>query len=228
MGTSGRRRNTDRRHYRLRAGCARRHRVRRIARGGSRGGRGRILRHGREHQGGERYLCAGAWPDRRNQRADRRGSWPDQPRCAGGGLVLAHGTGRWFRFRVADGRGSLSGSAGDVVMDALAEFSQLACAGGFADRHIGPGPGDIADMLRVVGAASLDELASRTVPGAIRLGEALNLPPPIDEAGLLAELRGIASRNEVRKSLIGCGYHGTHTPPVIQRNILENPGWYTP
>ena len=112
-------------------------------------------------------------------------------------------------------------------MDALAEFSKLADAGAFASRHIGPRRGDIDDMLRVVGATSLEDLASRTVPGAIRLGAALNLPPPIDEAGLLAELRAIAGRNEIKKSLIGCGYHGTHTPPVIQRNILENPGWYT-
>jgi glycine dehydrogenase len=65
------------------------------------------------------------------------------------------------------------------------------------------------------------------VPGAIRLAAALDLPAPLDEAGVLSELRGIAAQNVVKKSLIGCGYHGTHTPPVILRNILENPGWYT-
>ncbi|MEJ0049337.1 MAG: aminomethyl-transferring glycine dehydrogenase [Rhodospirillales bacterium] len=112
-------------------------------------------------------------------------------------------------------------------MNDVAELVKLASAGAFADRHIGPDANDIADMLRVVGATSLDDLASRTVPGAIRLSAALNLPPPIDEAGLLAELRAIADRNEIKKTLIGCGYHGTHTPPVILRNILENPGWYT-
>ena len=112
-------------------------------------------------------------------------------------------------------------------MDVLAEFAELADAGAFAGRHIGPGPGDIPGMLRVVGATSLEDLASRTVPGAIRLTTSLDLPPPIDEAGLLAELRAIAARNVTKRSLIGCGYHGTHTPPVIQRNILENPGWYT-
>ena len=82
-------------------------------------------------------------------------------------------------------------------------------------------------MLAVVGAVSIEDLAARTVPGAIRLTGALDLPPPLDEAGLLAELAAIAGRNDTRKSLIGCGYHGTHTPPVILRNILENPGWYT-
>jgi glycine dehydrogenase len=109
----------------------------------------------------------------------------------------------------------------------LAQFSELCDGDVFASRHIGPRDSDITDMLRVIGAASLEDLASRTVPGAIRLTEALDLPPPLDEAGILAELHAIAARNVVRKSLIGCGYHGTHTPPVILRNILENPGWYT-
>jgi glycine dehydrogenase len=97
----------------------------------------------------------------------------------------------------------------------------------FASRHIGPDESDLPEMLRVAGATSLADLAARTVPGAIRVTAAMDLPPPIDEAGLLAELRDIAAQNTVVKSLIGCGYHGTHTPPVILRNILENPGWYT-
>jgi glycine dehydrogenase len=112
-------------------------------------------------------------------------------------------------------------------MDGLATLAELDAAAGFAQRHIGPNPADIADMLAVVGARSLEDLANQTVPGAIRLTTALHLPSPLDEAGMLAELRAIASRNIVKKSLIGCGYHGTHTPPVILRNILENPGWYT-
>jgi glycine dehydrogenase len=112
-------------------------------------------------------------------------------------------------------------------MDSLATLAELDAAAGFAQRHIGPNPADIADMLAVVGARSLEDLANQTVPGAIRLTTALDLPSPLDEAGILAELRAIASRNIVKKSLIGCGYHGTHTPPVIMRNILENPGWYT-
>ena len=97
----------------------------------------------------------------------------------------------------------------------------------FASRHIGPDDSDVPTMLRLVGASSIADLAARTVPGAIRLNAALDLPPPLDEAGLLAELRDMAAMNVVKKSLIGCGYHGTHTPPVILRNILENPGWYT-
>ncbi|HEX4259624.1 MAG TPA: aminomethyl-transferring glycine dehydrogenase, partial [Acetobacteraceae bacterium] len=86
---------------------------------------------------------------------------------------------------------------------------------------------EIAAMLGEVGAASLDELAGRTVPEDIRLAAPPALPEAIDEAAALAELRGLAARNGGAKSLIGCGYHGTHTPPVILRNVLENPGWYT-
>jgi glycine dehydrogenase len=106
-------------------------------------------------------------------------------------------------------------------------LSALEAQDAFASRHIGPDDSDFAGMLRVVGASSIEDLAARTVPGAIRLTQKLDLPPPLDEAGLLAELRDVAARNVVVKSLIGCGYHGTHTPPVILRNILENPGWYT-
>ncbi|HLY88626.1 MAG TPA: aminomethyl-transferring glycine dehydrogenase, partial [Acetobacteraceae bacterium] len=68
---------------------------------------------------------------------------------------------------------------------------------------------------------------AKTVPPAIRTNQALDLPPPIDEAAVMAELRALAAKNGGAKSLIGMGYHGTHTPPVIQRNVLENPGWYT-
>ncbi|HEY3848216.1 MAG TPA: glycine dehydrogenase (aminomethyl-transferring), partial [Acetobacteraceae bacterium] len=110
----------------------------------------------------------------------------------------------------------------------LAELAELEAADGFATRHIGPSPAEIAAMLHVVGAATLEDLAAKTVPAAIRSNRALDLPPPLDEAGAIAELRALASRNGGdKKSLIGMGYHGTHTPPVIQRNVLENPGWYT-
>ena len=112
-------------------------------------------------------------------------------------------------------------------MDALAELAALEAADGFVSRHIGPSESDIAAMLHRVGAATLDELAAKTVPATIRSDRPLDLPPPIDEAATIAELRGLAGRNVVKKSLIGMGYHGTHTPPVIQRNVLENPGWYT-
>ena len=112
-------------------------------------------------------------------------------------------------------------------MDALAELAELEAADGFVARHIAPSEAEIAAMLREVGAASLADLASKTVPGTIRSNQALDLPPPIDEAGALAELRGLAAQNDLKKSLIGMGYHGTVTPPVILRNVLENPGWYT-
>ena len=82
-------------------------------------------------------------------------------------------------------------------------------------------------MLQVIGRASLDDAAAAAVPESIRSNQALNLPPPVDEAAVIAELRELASRNVLKKSLIGMGYHGTVTPPVILRNVLENPGWYT-
>ncbi|RMI41233.1 aminomethyl-transferring glycine dehydrogenase [Streptomyces triticirhizae] len=97
----------------------------------------------------------------------------------------------------------------------------------FADRHIGPDRGAVAKMLAQVGFGSLDELTAAAVPEAIRHTEALDLPDPLDEAAVLAELRALAGRNTVARSMIGLGYHGTFTPPVIQRNVLENPAWYT-
>jgi glycine dehydrogenase len=111
-------------------------------------------------------------------------------------------------------------------MDALAEIAELERAEGFASRHIAPNEADIAAMLHTVGAASLDELTDWAIPADIRCPPP-ELPPPLSEAGVLAELRELASRNVLKRSLIGCGYYGTHTPPVIRRNVLENPGWYT-
>jgi len=110
---------------------------------------------------------------------------------------------------------------------ALEELEILEAADGFVARHIGPSEADIAAMLHVVGAATLKDLAAKTVPGTIRTNHAMNLPPAIDEAAVIAELRTLAGQNVLKKSLIGMGYHGTHTPPVILRNVLENPGWYT-
>src|SRR5262245_32276183 len=97
----------------------------------------------------------------------------------------------------------------------------------FADRHIGPRASDLATMLQTVGVGSLDELIGRTVPTAIRTSRPLALPPARTEAEALAALRALAQRNRPATSLIGMGYYGTHTPPVILRNVLENPGWYT-
>ncbi len=97
----------------------------------------------------------------------------------------------------------------------------------FADRHIGPTGADVKAMLAVLGYASLDALMDAAVPKAIRRSEPFKLPAALSEAGALAELRALADRNKVWRSYIGCGYHGTLTPGVILRNILENPGWYT-
>ncbi len=96
----------------------------------------------------------------------------------------------------------------------------------FADRHIGPRPADVEKMLATVGAASLDELVAETVPDSI-LDTTLELPEALSEMQTVARLEELASRNEVVPSLIGLGYYDTITPPVIQRNVLENPAWYT-
>ena len=97
----------------------------------------------------------------------------------------------------------------------------------FVSRHIGPSPADIAAMLKVVGAESLDQLMVETVPASIRQAGPLNTGNGLSEVEALAELRRIASKNTVFTSLIGQGYYGTVTPNVILRNILENPAWYT-
>ena len=112
-------------------------------------------------------------------------------------------------------------------MDMLGELNALEAADSFVARHIGPSESEITGMLSVVGAASLAELAARTVPPSIQATAALDLPPAIDEAATIAELRALAAENDAHVSLIGQGYYGTHTPPVILRNVLENPGWYT-
>src|ERR1051326_2030443 len=97
----------------------------------------------------------------------------------------------------------------------------------FVPRHIGPSDAEIAHMLGTLGLRSLDELVDQTVPAAIRLKAPLKLDPPRGEFETLAELRGYASQNRVLRSVIGMGYYDCITPPVIQRNIFENPGWYT-
>src|SRR4029079_5485595 len=93
-------------------------------------------------------------------------------------------------------------------------------------RHIGPAPEEMAKMLRVVGASSLDALISETVPEAIRQATPLDFGRPLSERGVLDRMRATANKNRVLTSLIGQGYHGTIMPPAIQRNILENPAWY--
>ena len=93
-------------------------------------------------------------------------------------------------------------------------------------RHIGPSPVEMADMLKAIGVSSLDELIDQTVPASIRQSTALGWAP-LSEQDLLAQMREVAGQNKVMTSLIGQGYYGTFTPPAIQRNILENPAWYT-
>ena len=94
-------------------------------------------------------------------------------------------------------------------------------------RHIGPSPEEMAEMLRIVGAPSLEALISETVPEAIRQETPLDFGRPLSERGVLDRMRVTADKNRVLTSLIGQGYHGTIMPPAIQRNILENPAWYT-
>lgn len=94
-------------------------------------------------------------------------------------------------------------------------------------RHIGPSPAEMSDMLKVVGAANLNALIDDTLPPKIRQKAALDFGKPMSERELLHHMKLTAQKNQVLTSLIGQGYHGTVTPPAIQRNILENPAWYT-
>jgi len=115
-----------------------------------------------------------------------------------------------------------------VPMNAIKHLPQPHLARTFAARHIGPSPNDVRRMLSAIGADSLEQLISETLPASIRQTTALSsMGAALSEVDALARLRELASRNEVFTSLIGQGYHGTHTPGVIQRNILENPAWYT-
>lgn len=98
---------------------------------------------------------------------------------------------------------------------------------GFSARHLGPGPDDVADMLRTIGVDSLDTLIDQTVPRNIRRKGRLALPEALSEYDYLRHVRELGTRNKVFRNFIGMGYYGTITPPVIQRAILENPGWYT-
>ena len=103
----------------------------------------------------------------------------------------------------------------------------LAFPDAFARRHVGPGEAEILAMLRALGYGSLEELIDAAVPENIRFRRELHLPAAASEHEVLAELRRIASQNRVFRSFLGMGYHDTITPPVIRRNVLESPGWYT-
>jgi glycine dehydrogenase len=114
-----------------------------------------------------------------------------------------------------------------VSMTTPTPASGLEPALDFTRRHIGPSPREVDSMLAAIGVSSLDELMAQTVPGSILETTPDGLGEAMSEVDALAALKSIASRNQVFTSLIGMGYHGTLTPGVIQRNILENPAWYT-
>ncbi len=119
--------------------------------------------------------------------------------------------------KTTTGNGGKGGNGADL----------LAPTDTFPRRHIGPGEADIKEMLDLVGYRSLDELVDTAVPSDIRVREPLEIPSGAGEQEMLAELKEIAAKNRIRRSFIGMGYSDCVTPPVIQRNILENPGWYT-
>jgi glycine dehydrogenase len=114
-----------------------------------------------------------------------------------------------------------------MLMSAYKPLSELENPGEFAARHIGIDPADEQPMLSAIGAASRHALVDAIVPRSIARAQPMALPAAVGEAQALAELRAIAARNQLRKSFIGQGYHGTHTPAVILRNVIENPAWYT-
>ena len=110
-----------------------------------------------------------------------------------------------------------------MLMSAFKPLSELENDGEFAARHIGPSPDDERLMLSAIGAASRQTLIDAIVPRSIARTQPMALPAPVTETAALAELKALAAQNKVFKSFIGQGYHGTHVPGVIQRNILENP-----
>ncbi|MCM0610085.1 MAG: aminomethyl-transferring glycine dehydrogenase [Ideonella sp. WA131b] len=114
-----------------------------------------------------------------------------------------------------------------MLMSALKPLGELENPSEFVARHIGPFEDDERHMLSVIGAASRRALIEAVVPRSIARAQPMQLPAPVGEAAALAELKAIAAKNRVLKNFIGQGYHGTHTPGVILRNILENPAWYT-
>src|SRR3954469_17396209 len=120
---------------------------------------------------------------------------------------------------------SLTATPAPPVLDEASDPRTPATS--FADRHIGPDPGDVEAMLKTVGHASLADLVAAVVPPVIRTHESLPVEPAVSEPEVLAELRALAARNTVAVPMIGLGYHGTTTPGVIRRNVLENPAWYT-
>lgn len=115
----------------------------------------------------------------------------------------------------------------DAIMNNTPSFSDLEFSSEFQHRHNGPREADLAPMLKTVKADSIAQLIDQTIPTAIRSKRPLDIPMGRSEGAVLARAWELASQNQVFKCFLGQGYHGTITPPVILRNILENPGWYT-
>ena len=113
------------------------------------------------------------------------------------------------------------------MSNTIQTLAQLEQPSDFVRRHIGPGQQEIANMLEAVGASSLDDLIEQTVPAGIRLPEPLDVGIAENEVDALGQLKAVANKNTIMRSFIGMGYTDTHTPNVILRNVLENPGWYT-
>ncbi|MFG0316470.1 MAG: aminomethyl-transferring glycine dehydrogenase [Planctomycetota bacterium JB042] len=109
----------------------------------------------------------------------------------------------------------------------MPETDPLAPTDVFRDRHLGPSPADRARMLESLGLGSIDELIDQAVPDSIRMEGTLDVPPARTEREVIEDLRRLSEKNRVFRSFLGLGYHGTVTPPVILRNVFENPGWYT-
>ena len=97
----------------------------------------------------------------------------------------------------------------------------------FASRHIGLNARDISTMLTQVGAKSVEALLDEVIPANILRADPMDIPKALTEAEVLADMAALASKNSIQTSLIGMGYYNCHTPPVIQRNVFENPAWYT-
>src|SRR4051794_23955381 len=114
-----------------------------------------------------------------------------------------------------------------MLMQSARPLRELENPDEFIARHIGVAESDERLMLSAIGEASRRALIESIVPRSIARGTPMKLPDPATEAAALAELKAIAGRNKVFRSFIGQGYHGTHTPGVILRNVLENPAWYT-
>src|SRR5678815_1407208 len=140
----------------------------------------------------------------------------DAPRCECPGRALP-GHRRFFRSLVLP----------ECVPPMTDPAAPVRNFGPFVSRHLGPRDADVTAMLAVLGYPSLDALIDAVVPEPIRMRRPLALPLARTEEESLASLRDMAEKNQVFRSYLGLGYHDCHVPPVVQRNVLENPGWYT-